>query len=1008
MKESSIFFSFILLLLCNRMFSQSTNWTSKPFDQKVFIENKGQFDEKNGTESSKILFGARSEGVDLYFSAIGLTYKHDEMVPMPEEEKETFEKTHPNREEKEREERKLMKSVPQYISIEWAGSNPNTKIISEDPVPFYYTYGGAGKDAGTTIKANAYKKIIYKNLYPNIDVEYVFPLNKPGVKYFIILHPGAHLIDVKMKYKNADHLSMDQSGNVIITSAFGSFVDHAPISLYKDNNLIIKSAFTLIENEVTFKIDAYDQNRAIIIDPWTTNPAFAGYNYAYDVNFDHNGNVYIHGSYAPFQLAKLDSTGLLQWVFNAVGLGVFGGDYSYGDFAVDELSGASYLIEGFRTGGARIYKINAQGFQTGTFPGISSFQEMWRAEYNRCINKIVIGGGGSNATNQAAIVDTNLTNISPVNVLSTSQPYHDFALLAIDNNNTCFMATCASFIEPQFDNIIVKCPIPNLVPTAFSVFHGHFFLEGKSSIPSYFFNNATFNYISCVGVNGIAVSPSWLYTYDSDSLKRWDKNTGVLISAVDVSPLPPSVALGGGIMISWSGISADECDNVFVGLGASIKEYNSTLTLNNTFTLQDTVYDIKLGMNNKLYACGKGFVTQIDVASNNTSVLVSQTPDTSCSVCNGTATANISCGNPSGFLYSWNTSPVQTTQTATGLCPGSYTVTVSASCSNNYTGTIIVSGSNSNITLSTTVSNAGCNTTGIATVTPSGGLTPYSYLWSNGQTTQSATSLVAGTYTITVTDSIGCSQTQTVIVASSAFTITTTTTNANCNPNGTATATALGGVTPYTYLWSNGQTTQTATGLGAGTYTVTVTDSSGCGQTQTAIITATGLPSVTASALPTILTQGDNSPLTATGGGAYSWAPSTGLSCVNCPNPQATPLETTDYCVTVTNLGCTDSSCVTITVEDISSFYIPSAFTPNDNSVNDVFRPNLLNVHDYRFLIFDRWGEKIFETAIASEGWNGYYQGTICEQGVYVYKIAFTDDIKNNFHQYIGKLTLLR
>lgn len=1001
MKDFRSCISIFVQLISSAIFSQSTSWTSQPFDQKVFIENNGQFYLKNGTESGKILYGARSEGVDLYFKVNGLTYKHDESVPKAEEEKESIEKqTH----HEEKEERNARKSTPLYLSIEWVGSNPNTQIISEDPVSFYYTYGGAGKDAISTIKSKAYKKIIYKNLYPNIDLEYVFPEDMAGAKYSLILHPGANLSDVKMKYINTNHISIDENGNIVIGSAFGTFVDHAPLSFYQKNNSKIKSSFILKGNEVTFKAADYNQDNTLIVDPWITNPAFTGFNSAYDMNYDINGNVYVYGSSNDFQLVKLNSSGVIQWIYNAIGI-----NYEhYGDFALDEVIGTSYLIEGFSYNGAKVFKINTLGLQTGTFSGSFNFTEMWRAEYNRCMNKIVIAGGGINSTFQAAMLDTNLVNITPVNIISATQAYHDIGLLAIDNSsNSCFMATTRSNLEPNFaDNILVKCPIPNLAPTMFSVSDGHKFVEGLSSVLS---NTSRI----AIGVNGMAVSPVWLYTYDSDSLKRWDKNTGDFISAIDVSPLIPTLGFLNQIVVPWSGLSVDECDNIYVGMGTSIKVYNTSLILINTIALPDTVYDVKLGLNNKLYACGRGFVTQIDIDPNNTTITVTQTPAISCSICDGTATvSSISCGNLLDYTYSWNTLPAQTTQTATGLCPGIYNVTVSTNCLNSFTGTVTVTSSNSTIAIAITTTNVNCNASGMATAAPSGGIAPYTYSWNNGQTTQTAIGLAAGTYTLIVTDSAGCNATQTATVSGFGSPLTLTTqasANSSCNANGTATATASGGTIPYTYLWNNGQTNQIATGLAEGTYTVAVTDANECSQIQIVIITGLDVPTVIAEALPSIITQGDNSQLTATGGGTYNWTPATGLSCSNCPNPIATPLETTNYCVSVTSTdGCTDSACVNVALDVISTVYIANAFTPNNNSLNDVFKPILLNVNEYKFLIFNRWGEKIFETSVIEEGWNGYYKGLICEQDTYVYKIVFKDNAKKDLHQYIGKVTLLR
>ena len=131
--------------------------------------------------------------------------------------------------------------------------------------------------------------------------------------------------------------------------------------------------------------------------------------------------------------------------------------------------------------------------------------------------------------------------------------------------------------------------------------------------------------------------------------------------------------------------------------------------------------------------------------------------------------------------------------------------------------------------------NVSCNggNNGTATVTPTGGTPGYTYLWSpGGQTTQSISGLAAGTYTVTVTDSKGCTTTASYTVTQPAVLVATASgTNVSCfgGNDGTATVSVTGGTAGYTYLWSpGGQTTQSISGLTAGTYSVTVTDSKGC------------------------------------------------------------------------------------------------------------------------------------------------------------------------------------
>ncbi|MBI3502475.1 MAG: T9SS type A sorting domain-containing protein [Bacteroidetes bacterium] len=135
--------------------------------------------------------------------------------------------------------------------------------------------------------------------------------------------------------------------------------------------------------------------------------------------------------------------------------------------------------------------------------------------------------------------------------------------------------------------------------------------------------------------------------------------------------------------------------------------------------------------------------------------------------------------------------------------------------------------------LSANTNNVSCNggNNGSAAANVSGGTTPYTYQWSNGQTTQTATGLVSGNYTITVTDANTNTITATVsITQPAALAVNVAVVNASsCIANdGSLTANVSGGTSPYNYSWSNGGTTASITGLAQGTYTLTITDANNC------------------------------------------------------------------------------------------------------------------------------------------------------------------------------------
>ncbi|MBL4577517.1 MAG: T9SS type A sorting domain-containing protein [Flavobacteriales bacterium] len=210
-------------------------------------------------------------------------------------------------------------------------------------------------------------------------------------------------------------------------------------------------------------------------------------------------------------------------------------------------------------------------------------------------------------------------------------------------------------------------------------------------------------------------------------------------------------------------------------------------------------------------------------------------------MCDGQATVSMS-GGPGPFTYSWNTTPVQSSATADSLCAGTYTVTVTDSAGCITTDSVTLVDTITFIqTLITTEPDCYGNCNGSIQANVSGGTAPYTFLWSNGQTSNPSINLCSGTYCLTITDQNGCIDTACVTVTEPSAIMTTTTENdvscyAGCD--GSTTASVSGGTTPYTYLWNdpNLQTTITADSLCVGMYAVTIVDSAGCTALDSAIV----------------------------------------------------------------------------------------------------------------------------------------------------------------------------
>lgn len=315
--------------------------------------------------------------------------------------------------------------------------------------------------------------------------------------------------------------------------------------------------------------------------------------------------------------------------------------------------------------------------------------------------------------------------------------------------------------------------------------------------------------------------------------------------------------------------------------------------------------------------------------------------DATCTASDGSLTASGS-GGTAPYTYAWGTSPIQTGGVATSLAAGSYTVTITDAngCTGTASGT--VGTTTSNISANVSPQDATCLASdGSAMSSPSGGTAPYTYSWSSGGAGSSVSGLAAGSYSVTVTDSKGCTATANFSIGSTSGNVTATTssTDATCTASdGTATASPSGGATPYTYAWSSGGTSNVETGLAGGTYTVTITDNNGCTLTETVTVNVNN-GSIASTTTTTNATCG-NADGTATvnvsgstGGLTYAW--SSGATTAT-----ATGLMAGTYTVTVTDAnGCQTTN--TATVSDPGSPQITpsggsnvSCFGGSDGSVS--------------------------------------------------------------------------
>ena len=451
--------------------------------------------------------------------------------------------------------------------------------------------------------------------------------------------------------------------------------------------------------------------------------------------------------------------------------------------------------------------------------------------------------------------------------------------------------------------------------------------------------------------------------------------------------------------------------NVSGGTSPYSFNWNSGLKAQNRSGLSDGTYTVTVTDANGCTTSSSLTVT----SPNPISITFTETNPTCYGKNNGKAQASATGGTP-GYHFAWSTGVNGSEITSMGS--GTYAVTATDlnGCTASLNG--IVLNPPLQINLSVDVISGACagSNTGRLSASVTGGTSPYQYLWSNGSAFPNIGQLIAGSYMVTVTDANQCTQLANAVIGN----LPGVSGNAVTNPLPCQNAkekielNITSGTAPYTYKWSDGATTEALSNVHPGSYTVTVQDANGCSFDTTVIIDNLNNFSVSATGAATI-TLGGNTELHVTGTGsaqtAFSWTPGGSLSCVTCASNLAQPAETTTYTVVGTDTnGCSASDTVSVIVIEDYTIFTPNAFTPNGDGNNDYFQifGNLAGIHSIAIKIFDRWGEKVFESEEPTFKWDGTYKGVLQAPQVFAYemKIVFQDGHSDLLKK--GSITLVR
>jgi gliding motility-associated-like protein len=523
---------------------------------------------------------------------------------------------------------------------------------------------------------------------------------------------------------------------------------------------------------------------------------------------------------------------------------------------------------------------------------------------------------------------------------------------------------------------------------------------------------ATYLWSTGASINNVTVSPAstTVYTITGTSKSCSTK----AIATITVNPLPviavnsPAICQGlSGVLAPSGGSSYKWSDNTY------ISNKNITPVATKTYTVYGSTANCT-GLPtstpaevNAYLTCWSGGCTSSAISTVtliNKPIIIVNSP----TICIGETTTLLATG---GATYDWSTGAKGNTITVTPLTTTSYTVADNTvGCSGSSKSTVTVN------PLPVVTVNSQTICAGQSAVLTASGASTYS--WSNGA---GVNPLIVPlqkttTFTVTGTSAAGCKNTIITTVTVNPLPIVTSNSTSVCE--GLTTKLTASGAS--TYLWSNGFTTNpvSVSPIKTTNYTVTGTDAKGC--TAKAVDTVTVFPkpgtdfSITPQ--PAFVTFPNISFIDKSSKDVnyWHWDFGDGDTLGNkTPNPvHLYPKVEATYTVTLSVLNgglCPNSVTHEVVIGPEYSFFIPNAFTPDGDFINDTFFGKGKGIIKFELMVFDRWGNFIFYADDIDKGWDGKANGgaETAQQDVYVWKVNLVDVFKKK-HSFIGTVTLIK
>ncbi len=513
---------------------------------------------------------------------------------------------------------------------------------------------------------------------------------------------------------------------------------------------------------------------------------------------------------------------------------------------------------------------------------------------------------------------------------------------------------------------------------------------------------STYSWSTGASTASITVTPTNTTTYSVTGYNGSCSSSATVVVNVStnlnvtINANPPSVCIGGTSVLTASGASTYSWST-----GGSTASITVTPTATTTYTVTGS----------SGVGCSNTATVTVSVSSSPTISITAAPP----SICIGSTSVLTANGSST---YSWSTGGSTSSITVTPTTTTTYTVTGSSGVGCSGTATVSVT-VNPLPTVSIDPSQSSiCSGTSVI-LTANSDISGTSFIWSNNISGNNITVIpsTTTTYAVTGTTNQGCTGTASVTInVSQPPIIDYTTTQSHCGQSdGNIITNVTGGIPPFIYQWSNGANTSNLNNIPAGNYNLTITDANGCSSTINITLVEASKPQANFAPKPQITTIDD--PIIyfenySIGASSYQWDFGDGYSSTYFSPTHAYDFPGVYHVVLSVSdqYGCVDTVGANIIINDITNIFLPNAFTPNGNNINELY--NIMGTgidpSTFEMRIFDRWGKQLFYTTDYSASWDGTYNGEPVPQGSYIIAIKYSNKNNGNKYYIVDKIVIIK